>query len=98
MKLILLLIPLLLISGCVAIAPAPEISENAILAAEYRLDAAEEIGSSWINTESLIEQAKVARDSGDHKAAVEYARQARFEGEAAYEQNKKQQNAQPWQF
>ena len=98
MKYISLILASLALNGCVAIAPVDEISDNAILAAEYRLSTAEQQGGSWISTEKLLEQARHAQASGDHKAALEHARRARFEGEAALQQNRKQQFAAPWQF
>ena len=98
MKYIQLILSALLLTGCATIASVDEISNNAILAAEYRLVTAEQQGSSWINTENLLEQARQAQAAGDHKGALEIARQARFEGEAALQQNRKQQFAAPWQF
>ena len=98
MKYISLILVSLALSGCVAIAPVDEISDNAILAAEYRLSTAEQQGGSWISTELLLEQARQAQATGNHKAALELARRARFEGEAALKQNSKQQFAAPWQF
>lgn len=98
MKYIQLILSALLLSGCVAIAPVDEISDNAILAAEYRLSTATQQGGSWSGTEQILEKARAAQASGDHKSALEYARRARFEGEATLQQNQKQQFATPWQF
>ncbi len=92
-----LLAPLLL-TGCIAAAPIDEVSDLTIVVAEYKLLLAEQQGGSWIESENLLEQAKVAYANGEHKKALELARQARFEGEAALRQNQSQQNASPWQL
>ncbi|MCF6229542.1 MAG: hypothetical protein L3J62_01920 [Gammaproteobacteria bacterium] len=81
-----------------AAAPVNEISDLTIQVAEYKLLLAEQHGGSWVNTQTLIEEAKRIDATGDYSRALEVARQARFESEAALTQNMKQQQIKPWQF
>lgn len=91
-----LLLPLL--GGCATTGTVADFSELTIQVAEYRIFQAGQEGGLWLNTESLLDQARQRHSAGDFQKALELARQARFESEAAHAQNLTQKNARPWQF
>jgi len=98
MKKPILLIMSAILTGCVANAPVEEVSDLTVQVAEYKLMQAQQTGGSWINTNNLLEQARAALAAGDHNSALNLARQARFQGETALQQNQQQLDATPWQF
>jgi len=88
----------LFFSGCATVATVQEVSDLTIQVAEYRTMQAEQQNALWQGTQQLLEQARQQQAAGDFKAALELAREARFQGETAYQQSLSQQNARPWQF
>ena len=56
---------------------------------------AAEAGAEWLNTESLLQQARDAAADGDEALALTYIEKARFEAEAALRQA--DHEAETWQ-
>lgn len=67
--------------------------------AEAAIKKADAAGGSWRDSKSKhIKAAKAALSKGDLATAKKKAMQAKFEGEAAYQQAMSQKNAGPWLF
>lgn len=97
-----LLLSALLAAGCAATAPqgdqaaaTPEAFEQLLQEATAALDKADAVGFEWRDSRKILNQAKEAAARGDFEQAVELARAAARQGEAAYAQYLAARNAGP---
>jgi hypothetical protein len=69
--------------------------EKALSQAKANQKRANSVGGEWRDTDKLIKKAEVEAKVGDLDKAIEFAKQAAFQGERGYHQAMEQKNAGP---
>lgn len=72
--------------------------EQAYQQAEAAWNKVAAVGGGWRDTQDFLKEAKEAAAKSDFKKAIDLAKYARFESEAAYTQYESQKNAGPHLF
>lgn len=71
---------------------------NLVKDASLSIQKAQSVGSEWLDSKKLLEQAELAAKMGDMKSAEQLAKQAKMQGKMGYQQALDQKNAGPWLF
>lgn len=74
---------------------AEESYDSIVAAAKKEIEAADQMGHLWRDTEKTLKEAEKAMKAGDEKKALKLAQQALGEARAAQQQAKDQANAKP---
>jgi hypothetical protein len=77
---------LLLVLALPALAACATEYDRKLQEAEQLRIVAADAGAEWLQTESLLQQARQAKSDGDEESALEYIEKARFQAEAAIKQ------------
>lgn len=96
MKTIMTAVSMLMLASFVAACGSTATKEEAsalITEAKAAYDKVLPTGFAWRDTEKMIEAAEKAVESGDYDKAVKEAKNAKFEGVAAYQQYEDNKNA-----
>lgn len=95
MRLFLKLLVLTVVLAASPVLAAEDDAQQAIAEARAALDRADAAGYEWRDSETILKMSEEAAAHGDAERAKTLAGIARFQGEAALAQSKREANAEP---